>query len=62
MNNGKYICTCMECDYVWETDEHDITTYCPNCYQGDIRYKLNPEYAPQNDLKASNLNEKDEIV
>ena len=63
MKDGKYICTCMECEYVWETnDEYEITSHCPICYQGDIKYEVNTEYTPQTNLKVSNSNKKDEIV
>ena len=59
----KYICTCLECDYVWETnDEYTITSHCPNCYQADIIQELNTEYTPVNDFKGENLNENNEIV
>ena len=64
MKDGKYINTCLECDYVWETsDEYNPPyDYCPKCHQGDIVQELNDEYTPQNDFKGSNLNKKDEIV
>lgn len=59
----KYLCTCLECDYQWETnEEYNIQSCCPNCYQADIIQELNTEYTPQNDFKGSNSNEKDEIV
>ena len=59
----KYICTCNECFYTWETDEeYNIQSFCPNCYQGDISYELNTEYTPQNDFNGVNLNEKDKII
>ncbi len=59
----KYLCTCMECEYQWETnEEYNIQSYCPRCMQGDIKQELNTEYASQNDFNRANLNEKDEIV
>lgn len=59
----KYLCTCLECDYQWETnEEYNIQSFCPKCHQGDIHYELNTEYTPQNDFNGAYLNGKDEIV
>ena len=63
MKIGKYINTCMECDYVWDDDEeYNIQSYCPRCHQGDIKQELNTEYTLQNDFKGTNSNENNEIV
>lgn len=38
----KWLCTCEECEYQWESGEpEDITTSCPKCHCGDIRFELN---------------------
>ena len=64
MKDGKYINTCLECDYVWADDEiyNPPFSFCPKCHQGDIIQELNTEYTPQNDFKGEISNEKDKIV
>lgn len=38
----KYHCTCMECDYEWDSGKDwGIQSMCPKCKVGDIRYDLN---------------------
>lgn len=40
----KFHCTCMECDCEWDSgEEYNVTTSCPKCHCGDIKYEINGE-------------------
>ena len=40
----KWHCTCMECGIEWESGElPSITSSCPSCHCGDIRFEDNGE-------------------
>ena len=42
--NKKYHCTCMECDYEWDTGiSYKDYSACPRCHCGDIKYEINGE-------------------
>lgn len=53
----KYHCTCMECDYEWESGKDwGIQTACPRCKVGDVRYDINGGY---NDNQEQRIKEDD---